>query len=188
MVPVNLEFIVKWPIIASYDVLKLEMTILDYAVFSILAISIVLSIVRGMVRELLSLVSWVIAFMVANSFVMDFIRILPLSITGESFRMLISFSALFLSTLLVMSMFTILVSSLIRTAGLGLVDRFFGALFGFVRGALIVLLMTLLAGLTSFPQESFWKKAALRRSLETAATIAATWLPYDLSKQINYKN
>lgn len=81
----NLEFIVKWPIIASYDVLKLEMTILDYAVFSILAISIVLSIVRGMVRELLSLVSWVIAFMVANSFVMDFIRILPLSITGSLF-------------------------------------------------------------------------------------------------------
>jgi membrane protein required for colicin V production len=164
------------------------MTIFDFVVLIIFVVSISISVVRGIVRESLSLAGWVIAYMVAKAFAKDFVSMLPLSITGDSLRVLISFSALFLSVLLVMSLITILSSALVKTVGLGSVDRLFGAFFGLARGLLAVLLLVLLAGLTTLPQEPFWQKALLSKPLETGVIMTMPWLPQDLSKRINYGN
>ena len=163
------------------------MTIFDFVVLSIFVVSILLSVVRGIVRESLTLAGWVIAYMVAKAFAKDFVSVLPHSIIGDSLRMLVSFSALFLSVLLVMGMITMLASALIRPVGLGAVDRFFGALFGLVRGLLVVLLLVLSAGLTTIPQEPFWQKALLSRPLEAGVIMILPWLPQELSKRINYE-
>lgn len=162
------------------------MTIFDYAVLAILVLSVMLSVVRGVVRELLSLVGWVVAFMVANSFAAGFAPVLPSSINGESLRMLLAFAALFLSSLLAMGLFTMLTSALVKSVGLGFADRFFGLLFGFIRGLMVVLLIVLAAGLTALPQEPFWRKAVLSEPLEKAAMMVVPWLPQDLSKRISY--
>lgn len=162
------------------------MTIFDYAVLAILVVSILLSVVRGVVRELFSLAGWVVAFMVANSFAAGFAPMLPSSIAGESLRMLLAFAALFLSALLAMALMTMMISALTRTVGLGFADRFFGSLFGFMRGLLVVLLIVLAAGLTAMPQEPFWQKALLSKPLETAAMMVIPWLPQDLSRRISY--
>ena len=162
------------------------MKIFDFVVLIIFVVSILLSVVRDIVRESLSLAGWVIAFMVAKAFAKDFVSVLPLSITGDSLRVLVSFSALFLSVLLVMSMITMLASALIRTVGLGSVDRFFGALFGLARGLLVVLLLVLSAGLTTLPQEPFWRKALLSKPLEAGVIMIMPWLPQDLSRRIDY--
>lgn len=164
------------------------MTIFDFVVLIIFVVSIWISVVRGIVRESLSLAGWVIAYMVAKAFAKDFVSMLPLSITGDSLRVLISFSALFLSVLLVMSLITILSSALVKTVGLGSVDRLFGAFFGLARGLLAVLLLVLLAGLTTLPQEPFWQKALLSKPLEAGVIMTMPWLPQDLSKRINYGN
>ena len=162
------------------------MTIFDYAVLAIFVVSILLSVVRGVVRELFSLAGWVVAFMVANSFAAGFAPMLPSSIAGESLRMLLAFAALFLSALLAMALMTMMISALTRTVGLGFADRFFGSLFGFMRGLLVVLLIVLAAGLTALPQEPFWEKALLSKPLETAAMMVIPWLPQDLSRRISY--
>lgn len=164
------------------------MTIFDFVVLIIFVVSISISVVRGIVRESLSLAGWVIAYMIAKAFAKDFVSMLPLSITGDSLRVLISFSALFLSVLLVMSLVTILASALVKTVGLGSVDRLFGAFFGLARGLLAVLLLVLLAGLTTLPQEPFWQKALLSKPLEAGVIMTMPWLPQDLSKRINYGN
>ncbi len=164
------------------------MTIFDFVVLIIFVVSISISVVRGIVRESLSLAGWVIAYMIAKAFAKDFVSMLPLSITGDSLRVLISFSALFLSVLLVMSLITILASALVKTVGLGSVDRLFGAFFGLARGLLAVLLLVLLAGLTTLPQEPFWQKALLSKPLEAGVIMTMPWLPQDLSKRINYGN
>jgi membrane protein required for colicin V production len=142
--------------------------------------------VRGVVREILSLAGWVVAFMVANSFAAGFAPMLPSSISGESLRLLLAFAALFLSSLLAMGLITMLISALVKTVGLGFADRFMGSLFGFARGLLVVLLMVLAAGFTALPQEPFWKKAVLSKPLEMAAMMVIPWLPRDLSKRISY--
>ena len=164
------------------------MTIFDLVVLIIFIVSVLLSIVRGIVRESLSLVGWVVAYMVARIFAKDFVNVLPLSITDDSLRMVISYVAVFLAVLIVMSMVTMLASALIRTVGLGLVDRSLGALFGFARGLLVVLLLVLSAGLTTLPQEPFWKKALLSKPLETGVIMIVPWLPRGLTRRINYGN
>ena len=162
------------------------MTIFDYCVLAILVISILLSVVRGVVREILSLVGWIVAFMVANSFSAGLAPMLPSDIDGETLRMVLAFSALFLSALLAMSLIAMLISALVKTVGLGFADRFLGSLFGFIRGLLVVLLIVLAAGFTALPQEPFWQKALLSKPLETAAMLVIPWLPPDLSTRINY--
>ncbi|HEX8874910.1 MAG TPA: CvpA family protein [Nitrosospira sp.] len=162
------------------------MTAFDYCVLAILCISVVLSFVRGVVRELVSLAGWIVAFMVANSFAAQFAPMLPSFITGESLRMLLAFAALFLTTLLVMGLTAMAASALTKTAGLGLADRFLGSVFGFVRGLLVVLSIVLAAGLTALPQEPFWRKAMLSGPLEMAVMMAIPLLPQDLSRHINF--
>ncbi|SFW21972.1 CvpA family protein [Nitrosovibrio sp. Nv17] len=165
---------------------SLPLTLFDYAVLAVLAVSILLSMMRGVVRELLSLAGWVIAFMVANAFAAGLAPLLPAAVTGESVRLMLAFAALFLSVLLATGLAAMLVSALVKTAGLGFADRFFGFLFGALRGFLLVLLLVLAAGLTALPQEPFWQKALLSKPLEAAALMAMPWLPQDLSRRISY--
>src|SRR5690242_9810489 len=122
-----------------------DMTAFDYGVLAILGISVLLSLVRGVVRELVSLAGWIVAFMVANSFAAWFAPVLPSFITGELLRMSLAFAVLFLASLLAMSLVAMAASALTKTAGLGLADRFLGSLFGLVRGLLAVLLIVLAA-------------------------------------------
>ena len=125
------------------------MTIFDYCVLAILVLSILLSVVRGVVRELLSLAGWVVAFMVANSFAAGFAPMLPSSIVGEPVACVAGICLVILIGLLAMGLITMLISALVKLSGLGFADRFLGSLFGFARGMLVVLLVVLAAGFTA---------------------------------------
>jgi membrane protein required for colicin V production len=162
------------------------MTIFDYCVIAVLAVSVLLSLMRGVVRELLSLAGWIVAFMAAKSFASGFAPMLPSSVGGESVRMFLAFTVLFFSTLLGAGLITMLISALVKTAGLGFADRFFGLLFGLARGLLVVLLAVFAAGFTTLPQEPAWQKAMLSRPLEMAAIMVIPLLPPDLSSHIDY--
>ncbi len=164
------------------------MTILDYVVLGIIFVSILVSIMRGFVREILSLAGWVIAFMAAGSFTGQFEPMLPSSITGESLRILIAFVVVFISVLLVMMLVTMLLSSAIKSIGLGFIDRLLGAFFGFLRGFVVVMILVLIAGLTGLPKQPFWQQALLNRPLETAAMEVVVWLPNEISQRISFEN
>ena len=163
------------------------MTIFDYVVLGIIFVSVLLSIIRGFVRESLSLAGWIVAFVVAGSFAGDFEPMLPVEIGGEGIRLLAAFIVLFLSVLIVAVLITKLLSALIKSVGLGFIDRFLGAAFGLVRGLLVVTILILVAGLTALPQQSFWDQALLSQPLENVAMKVLPWLPNDISKRIDFK-
>lgn len=163
------------------------MTIFDYAVLGVLLLSVLLSIFRGAVRELLSLAGWVVAFMAARSLSVDLVPMIPPSIEDESLRMSVAFVAIFLAVLVAMGLIAMLLSALIKTVGLGFIDRMLGSVFGLVRGLLIVLMVVLLAGMTTLPQEPLWQKALLSKTLEKAVVLTLPWIPQELSKRINYE-
>ena len=162
------------------------MTWVDYAIFAIVGISILLSIIRGLVRELLALASWVMAFVVAQMLATNVEPLLPAGIPGPQMRLLAAFLAVFLLVLLVMTLLAITVSSLIKSARLGAIDRVLGALFGLVRGVAIVMTVVLLAGLTSLPRQPAWRHAMSSAPLEALANVVKVWLPYGLAQHINY--
>ncbi len=163
------------------------MTSFDYAVLLVIGLSVLLSVMRGVVREILALLSWVAAFWIANTFCVQLVPLLPATIPNESLRYLAAFVILFLVSLLAMSLITITLSELIKNLGLKPADRMLGALFGLVRGMLIVLVIVLVAGLTALPHQSFWRNAMFSAPLEAVAQQVKPWLPEDFSKRINYE-
>ncbi|HMK15112.1 MAG TPA: CvpA family protein, partial [Burkholderiales bacterium] len=153
------------------------MTVFDYAVLLIIALSVTLSIIRGAVRDVLSLAAWILAFWAAQTYTVEFAALLPESLSNTSLRLMSGFAVVFLSVLLVMSLVAVLCSKLVKASGLSLADRSLGAVFGLARGFLMVLILVLLAGLTSLPKQPTWKNALFSSQLERVATYVKTWLP-----------
>ena len=162
------------------------MTVFDYAVLGVIGLSVLLSILRGFLRETLSLAGWVAAFFVAKLYVLQLAPLLPESIPGESLRLLAAFLILFLATLLVASLLAIALAEVFKKIGLGWLDRWLGALFGMARGILIVSIVVLLGGLTTLPHETFWRNAMFSAPLEALVISALPWLPQGIAKHINY--
>jgi membrane protein required for colicin V production len=162
------------------------MTLFDYAVLIIIGSSVVLSVMRGFAREVLALAGWVIAFLAANmlsGFVAGWFA--PL-IRDGSVRALTAFVVVFVVTLILASVVGMVVSKLLRTAGLGLEDRLLGGFFGFARGMLIVLTLVLLCGLTALPRQPVWSDAMLSPPLEALAGAMKPWLPQAVSRYLSY--
>jgi membrane protein required for colicin V production len=161
------------------------MTLFDYVVLIIFFISIILSIMRGIIREVLSIAGWIMAFIAAGTFAADFEPFVPSEI-GGSLRIVAAFILVFVGTMLIAVLITMLLNSLIKNVGLGFVDRVLGAVFGFARALLIVLALVLVAGLTALPQQPFWQQALFSEPLVLMARQVKSWLPDELSKYISY--
>lgn len=162
------------------------MTFFDYAVLGIIGLSILLSILRGFLRETLSLAGWVAAFFVAKLYTLQLAPLLPQAIPGESLRLLAAFLILFLITLLIGSLLAIALAEVFKKIGLGWLDRWLGAVFGLVRGVLVVGIIVLLGGLTTLPHEAFWRDAMFSAPFEALVTSALPWLPEGIAKHIDY--
>ena len=115
------------------------MTLFDYVVVFTLACSVVIGLMRGLVREVLSLLSWVVALVVANAYGEQLGRLLPGMVPGSALRLIIGFIVLFIGVRLLMGLFSLAVRSVIEAAGLSLADRLLGSLFGIARGVLFIL-------------------------------------------------
>ena len=162
------------------------MTVIDIVVLAIVGISVVLGVFRGLVREVLALVAWVAAFLLANLLAPDAAHLLPRAMASEEIRLLVSFVVLFIVVLVALSVLAVLASKVVKVVGLGPADRAVGGVFGLARGLLVVLILALLAGLTTLPRQAAWREAALRGPLEASAEYVRGWLPADLSKRIKY--
>ena len=145
-----------------------------------------LSVLRGFVREVMALASWVIAFAAASLLSGTVAGWLAGAIENESWRALAAFAAVFLTTLIGMSLLALAVSKLMKKAGLGLEDRLLGGFFGFARGILIVMVLVLLGGLTSAPRLPAWNDAMLSPPLEALAGKLRPWLPQIVSSNLSY--
>lgn len=162
------------------------MTVFDYAVLTIVGLSVLLSVIRGLVREVLALLAWVIAFVAANLLAGELAVLLPPEVPSDELRLLAGFAGVFLAVLLLMSLLAIFASKLVKSAGLGVEDRVLGGVFGLARGALVVMILVLAAGLTSLPRQPVWRDALMSGPLEVFAGQIKAWLPAALSQRITY--
>lgn len=133
----------------------------DWAIIAIIAISSLMSLRRGFVREAISLVSWVAAFMVARLFSTSLAVVLVPYIETPSLRLLAAFAILFVITLIVGALVGMLIGALVSATGLSATDRVLGIGFGAVRGALVVVLIVALLGMTPAVDDSWWRESSL---------------------------
>lgn len=162
------------------------MTSFDYAVIVIVSLSVIVSVMRGLLKEVLAILGWVVAFYVAKTYSSQILPMMPVEIPTESLRMLASFLVLFVATLIVSSLLAIALASIFKKMDLGWLNRSLGALFGLVRGVLIIGIIVFLAGLTSIPQDARWRNAMLSSPLEALVIGAKPWVAGNMATYIKY--
>lgn len=162
------------------------MTSFDYIVLAILGVSAVLGLLRGLVKEVLSLIAYVLAFVAAVWWGPAVSVWIAPYIDNGMLRTGVAYGAVFIIVLLLVGLANITLSTLIKKTGLTPADHGLGGLFGLLRGALIVLVLVGLAGYTELPKEPWWQDARLSRSIVQGIQqiklmlppSLASWLPY----------
>ena len=162
------------------------MTIFDYIVLIIIGLSVILSVMRGMIREVLAIVGLVAAFYVGVTYTNQLLPMMPIDIPNDALRILAAFLVLFLATLLLATLLGIALSAIFKKAGLGWLNRFLGALFGVPRGLLIVCVIVFLAGLTDIPKDSRWRNAMFSAPIEALVLSLLPWVPESIAKHVKY--
>ena len=162
------------------------MTWLDLAVLVVLALSMAWGVWRGLVREVISLAGWVIAFLVANVLAEPLAQMTRSWIPRPEWHLLLAFVVIFLLTLTATTLAGVALSRLVQKVGLGGLDRTLGGAFGLARGWLIALAFALLAGLTRLPLHPVWKESFAGPSLARAALYLKTWLPPAFAERLRY--
>ena len=163
------------------------MTAFDYAVLTAIAASVLLGLWRGVVSEILALAAWVVAFFVARAEASEVAGWLTGQIAEPGMRLAAAYVLIFVGVLLLFAIARMLISLMLKVAGLGLLDRLLGAAFGVLRGVLVVWVAVLVAGMTPLPKADWWRDAILSPPLETAVIAAKPWLPADAAKRIRFR-
>ncbi|MBL8512329.1 MAG: CvpA family protein, partial [Betaproteobacteria bacterium] len=94
---------------------------------------------------------------------------------------------IFLMVLIVISTLASLLSEITKKIGLGGLNRAVGALIGILRGLVVLIALTLVAGLTRIPESSLWREAKLTPALEVMAKYTRSILPDSIASQIHYR-
>jgi membrane protein required for colicin V production len=162
------------------------MTGLDWIILLILAASVFRSLMRGLIEEVFSLAAWLVAFVVAKWGAVAVGPLLPIGVESESMRYFAGFAVVFLAMMIIVFIVGHIVKSSVESVGLKGADRLIGGVFGLLRGLVILVGLTLAAGLTQFPQTDFWRQASLSHSLEIMAVQVKPLLPEKLASYIRY--
>ena len=162
------------------------MTLFDYFVIAIVGVSMLLGLMRGAIKEVFSLASWILAFIVAKAYSVELSRWLETVISNSSLRLLTSFIILFVVTLIILGLISLVLTNLIKKIGLGSIDRVLGTAIGLVRGVVIMLVLVILGGMTALPQQNDWRNALTSGWFEMLARSVKPWLPDAMAKRIHF--
>ena len=162
------------------------MTALDWIVVLILTASVVLGLLRGLVAEIFSLGSWIVAFLAAKFGAAAVAPLLPMDVESEGMRNIVGFVVVFLAVLIIVMLLGSVIKGAVGAVGLGGADKAVGGVFGLLRGVVILVGLTLVAGLTALPQTVFWKNALSSRVLEMLAMETAPLLPAKVAEHIHF--
>lgn len=163
------------------------MTGFDYGLLAILGVSCFLGVRRGLIKELLSLVSYGLAGL-ASVWWGPGVASNPmlLWVGNEYLRLGIAYVALFIMVLLMVGLLNMALTGMLKGTGLTPADRGLGAIYGLMRGVLGVLIVVVVLGYTPVPNEAWWKNAMFAPAVVSAVQQlkvripepVAGWLPY----------
>lgn len=159
-----------------------DFVLVDYLLLAIIALSVLIGLWRGFLREFISLATWVAAFVIAFLFAEDAALYLVPYIGVPSARAVLAFGGLFLVTLILGGLINVLISQLVRSTGLSGTDRLIGFVFGGVRAAALIAVLILLAILTPLPEDPWWQESVLIPYFEPLAVWLRDQLPAEFAE------
>jgi len=156
------------------------MNVLDYTILIVMAISALVGLLRGFVRETVSLLVWIGAFWLALTYGAAAAERMGGFIQEPSLRMAAAFVALFVLVLVAGMVINYLLASLLKKTGLRFSDRILGVLFGLARGGLVVGLGVVLVELTPLVESASWRESILIGFLQPMLADVHRYLPSGL--------
>jgi membrane protein required for colicin V production len=159
----------------------------DIVLLLVLLVFTAFGVLRGMVRELFSFVTWIGSALAAWALAEDVAPLYTTFISEAELRQMAAFATVFVIAFIVGTLIGLALDKLVnRSAGLRVVNRTFGGALGLVRGAAVVVVLFLLAGLTAIPQRNWWREAVLTPAFERVAVYAVRFLPPDVARHVRY--
>ena len=156
----------------------------DWILLAVLGLSFLLGFWRGLVQELLSLSGWVAAFYVSQIYAPQAGAWLPMEGSSQMLRYAAGFVVVFIAVLVGTALVSFVIKKLISAVGLGPLDRLLGSVFGFMRGVVILLAITVLVGMTPMRDAEAWKQAQGRAWLQQFLHVLKPVLPADFGKYL----
>lgn len=134
---------------------------IDYAILAVIGISTLISLVRGFVKEAVSLIIWISAFFIASTFYANLANLLT-NISDQLLRNAAAISILFIATLVLGALVNYLIGQLVSKTGLSGTDRVLGLVFGALRGVLIIsAVLFFMDAFTGAAATDWWKNSQL---------------------------
>src|SRR3990167_3864598 len=154
---------------------------LDYIILGILFISIIVGLIRGFLREAISLATWFFAFIAALKFSPWVAELLHSAISHTMTRYAVSGLLIFIAVLIIGAIVSKLVHLLVSATGFGFLDRLLGFVFGAARGILCGTMMLLLIGASSYQNADWVKQSELAPHFQPIVAYFVPLLPKDLT-------
>jgi membrane protein required for colicin V production len=156
----------------------MDVPLTDGVLGGVLLVSLVIGAWRGLVYELMSLAGWVAAFAVSQWLAQDVAEWLPVwREAAAPVRYAVAFVVVFVASVFAAGMVSWLLRKLVDSTGLRPADRALGALFGVVRGVLLLLVLTVLVHLLGMQREAWWQQSHLTPVLKVVLTGIQPLLP-----------
>ncbi|MDO5640277.1 MAG: CvpA family protein [Neisseria sp.] len=162
------------------------MAMFDILALSVIAVCIVISMMRGVITEVTSLLIWIVAFIVAKMFAAPFADLALTSVQPHGFAVVLGFILVFVAAWLVQHFLRSLLTAAVSAVGLGGVNRLLGGVFGAVKGVLVVTLAVLVCAFTDLPQTPGWQQSFSAVYFEALAQMAVPYLPPLVAEQVQY--
>jgi membrane protein required for colicin V production len=154
----------------------------DYILLFVLILSTLISIIRGFLRETISLVTWILAFWSALKFSHWLAERLAQLIPHNTLRNVAAVIILLVAVLLAGMLVAHCADKLIKKGKLSTLDRLLGMCFGLVRGALIASLLLFFGQIMALDQSEWWKNSKTIPWFKKPVDLLQERLPKQLEK------
>ena len=138
-----------------------EIAAVDWAIIIVVLVSTLISIMRGFVKEALSLATLIAAILIARVFGPQVADMLVDFISVPSLRLAAAYGGLYLATMIIGGMINYLIYQIVSISGLSSINRILGMGFGFVRGGLIVVVAVAIMARMPISEDSWWQSSRL---------------------------
>ena len=163
------------------------MTLFDYLALLVIAAFTLISLFRGVVAELVGLVSWLGSLLTAKLLAPLVGDWLSGSLKPHALAVVVAFIGVFLLARLLFRLLQTLLTSSAGAAGLGGANRLLGGVFGAVKGVLAVTLVVLACAFTDLPKSEEWRHSQTAFVFEGLAQLAVPYLPPFMADRVDYR-
>lgn len=155
---------------------------IDWVILSVLALSTILGVSRGVVREIMAIIGWVLGIILALKFSPQFAEAIPLPNISILIRTAMSAVCVLVVTILVVGLLGKILAAMMHAASISFEDRAIGAVFGLARGVVIVCACVFAVGMTSLSESPYWRNSVLVVPAERVIDFAMPYLPESIAQ------